>query len=190
MNYGFGIDFPADVNLDGVFMKYKNFINYKCSSTSAGNCDNIFNGKLESSVSNYWKSSNTIDSYFEVNLDKGFFYPIKGVLLSCYEVDCIYNFSILGVERGETEYKEICYYEGSKDDFKENLNLFPCQYKKPIQSFRIVQRGTNIQGIYKMTLYILDFYGFLSFGNCLTKEKSLIYFFSLFSKSAIFIMIL
>ena len=176
MNYVFGIDFPSDINLDGVFIKYKNFINYKCSETSSGKCDDILNGKNNVNELNFWKSTSDKNAYFEVNLEKGFFYPLNGVLLSCYDTDCIYNFSILGIEKIEKEYKEICFYEGSQDDFKGHLNLFPCIYKKPIKSFRIMQRGTNNQGTYKMMIRLLDFYGCLSFGNCLTKQKSLILF--------------
>ena len=180
----YGIKFPTDINNDGVFLKYKNFITYKCSSTSEGDCDNILG---QTKKSNLWKSSDDKDAYFEVILQSGFFYPIDGVLLSCYDIDCIYNFRIMGKEKGDNEYKEICNVSKASDYFKGNLNLFSCEYPRPLNSFRILQNGKNRNNCFKMTIYYLDFYGFLSFGECSTKKGNNILFLCIIS---IFILVL
>ena len=164
--HGFGHYFPTDLSKKGIFNTYKNSITYKCSSTRDGKCDNIFNDETDYSGNNYWTSGYT-DPYFEVILKRGYIFPEYGAIFSCYFVPCISKFAILGIQKGENQFKEICNYSvTSGSEFKGSTGLYPCSFDKPLKAVRIENRANNSNGKNSFALYVFDFYGYISFGFC------------------------
>ena len=158
--------FPSDLSSNGTFMAFHSIITYSCSDSSNGDCSNVFNGKTEFEQSSFWLSKN-VNPFFQVDLKYGFLIPSDGVILSCYSDNCLRNFSILGIEKGKTNFQEICHYEvKDQSEFQKKPSLFPCNYKKPLKSIRIENRGPNSSGTNLIALYTFDFYGYYSFGIC------------------------
>ena len=134
MNNKVGINFETDVTKKGVFRSLIGFMNFECGETSIGDCKNVFNDETGSNESNYWYSTNSPDSYYTLKLTKGYVYVSDGALYSCNRAGCISNFTIYGVEKGDSEEKEICHYSNEdKEYFLGKLKSFPCQYEKPLK---------------------------------------------------------
>ena len=175
MEYSYGYYFPTEKDSDGVFMHFKKYIRTFCSNTTEGNCKNILNGHYENLESNYWKSDNNIQAYYEITLERGYIYTTNGVLFSCYAYDCIYDFTIYGIEKGDDKYKEVCTYKGETNDFKEQKGVFPCNSKQPLTSIKLMQRGLNLNKNYQIAIYHLDFYGYFSLGLQTIKDNQIIH---------------
>ena len=163
---GAGHYFPSDVSKKGIFNTYLNLITYDCSSTDQGNCANIFKWNTTHSVQNFWISGKN-DPYFQVFLKRGYIYPVNGVIFSCHDSPCLKDFVILGIKKGENDFKEICSYTVSSDsEFKGETSLYPCSFDKPLKAVKIENRGSLANGDTRFALYIFDFYGYISFGFC------------------------
>ena len=166
MPNGVGINFPISAEKKGAFRSLLEFISYDCSTASAGKCANVFNDNTANNINNYWKSKSDINAYFEVTLNKGYLYPTGSGIFSCNDIDCIYNFTIYGVEKGEQNYKTLCTHLGEKNDFKSTYKTFDCFSQKPFYKFKVQQNWKSSSNSNQMNLYLFDFYGFLSFGIC------------------------
>ena len=166
-----GTIFETNASQKGILWTFLDGIEYKCSSSHKGECDNIFNSRTELNTSNFWSSKGE-DAFFEVTLKRGFIHPRDIGIYSCNELGCIYNISVFGIEEGRSELTEICYYEGQPDDFKGKFDTFPCIDKsnKAYKTIRLQQRGVNDAQIYEMNLYLIDIYGFVSFGYCISHQ--------------------
>ena len=163
---GYGSYISTDVSKPGLLQTYFSLLTLNCSRAQVGKCSNVYNGKLEYDGNNYWHSTGP-DPYYQVSLNKGYIYPTNGAILSCQSTYCLRNFSILGIEKGEDDFKEICSYNAtSSHDFYGKIRAYPCLYEKPLKAVKILATSTNSAGNFDIALYSFDFYGYIWLGFC------------------------
>ena len=166
--------FLTDLNKNGIFLSNLKYISYRCSKTESGACENVFNGNISQHSSNHWFSG-TENPFFEVNLHKISFVPSNGVILSCYENNCLKTFSILGKEKDDDDFKNICNYSiTDSSEFFKKPSSYPCHYDKPLKSIRIESRGQNSAGYNRIVLYLFDFYGFVSQDSITSSKQTIL----------------
>ena len=160
--------FSTDVTKNGIFNTYLSLITYDCSPAYVGKCSNVFNGDTSFQAKNYWSSSpDDADPYYQVELKRGYFYPDNGALFSCNANNCLMNFSIYGLRKGEEEFEKICSYTVKESqEFLGTMKSFPCAYDRPLKAIKLKNNGPNSSGTNQIALYAFDFYGFISFGSC------------------------
>ena len=169
--------YPTNTAQNGIFLSHPDIIQVECNGpTLNGACQNVMNGNINHQDKNHWRSNTDKDAYFQITLEKGYIYPRAGAILSCYDIDCVYNISIFGIEKGSSDIIKICDYEGKKDEFKRNMNTFPCNYQKPLKMIRMKNRGPNASNLYRIALYGFEFYGVISFGSCTIEKKIIIHY--------------
>ena len=161
-----GINFETNLSRYGVLRSLTHFIDVNCTTPSMGNCESVFLQNTTEVQGNIWKSENDPNAYYEVTFKEGFFYPTNGAMFSCNTNECLFNFTVFGKEKGHSHFTQICEVDAKKDAFKQVFNSFSCISSIPLTALRLKQRGENSSGTQIMQIYMLDFYGFLSFGHC------------------------
>ena len=158
--------YPTDVTKNGAIRSNLHLVTVTCSTPAVGTCMSPFN-----LTDGHWRSENDPKAFFQVTFQNWYLFPKAGALFSCITEECIYNFSIYGIQKGKSTFEKICDHEGPDDEFFNTFNDFECSFSKPLSSIRLVQRGTNDNGSYVIPLYEFDFYGLLSMCHTFESNK-------------------
>ena len=163
--------YSANLSSEGIFNNNLQLISYECSPTLSGACEHIFNGELGFSSSNNWISQ-ADKPYFQVTMKRGYFYPTYGAIFSCYNSYCLKKIALLGIEKGEEDFKEICAFNSTVDlEFIGKKSLYPCSFNKPLKTIKLVNRGMTNSQTTQFALYYFDFFGYLKLGKCTFHQK-------------------